>query len=93
MGNYLIYQGELSYYQDHISQVILFNNVKVERVLAFCDLMEKLSIHLQEKNLSLHRDKAEHCKKNKENEEDCLCNSFDSAVKKCYDEVDEWWNG
>ena len=88
-GGYPIDRSELSYYQDLISHVILFNGVKNERLIDFCDLIEKVSIHLQDKHFALLQMKEEHCRTCCEKDiEDCICDAFESRLKGGYDEVD-----
>ena len=92
-GGYSFHRAEISYYQDLISHVILFNDVKNERLIDFCDLIEKVSNHLQDKQFrvrhmkELQRKIITCCEKV---DEDCDCDydAFESRLKAGYDVVD-----
>ena len=87
-GNYPLPQYEISYYRDQVSYTILFNNVKHERIVEVCDLLEKVSLHLQEKRSIFELKKTQQCKKADENVDDHICEALDCCFKVYYDEVD-----
>ena len=72
-----LHRGEFAYYEDQISHIILFKDVKHERVIEFCDLISKVSIHLQSEHSALQLKKQKNCIKPCENDDDkCICDSF-----------------
>ena len=85
-GNYPVHIYDANYFTDLLSQTILFNNVKTERVIDCCDLLQKISIHLHEKRLIICQMKNERCKANCANIEECDCDSLERS--KAIDVVD-----
>ena len=78
-GNYPLHISHTSYFTDLLSQTILFNDVKANRVIDCCDLLQKISIHLHEKRSIIHQMKNECCKSNCHDIEECNCDYFEKS--------------
>lgn len=86
--NYLPHQGEVSYYIDNMSQVVLFNNVSQLKIYSAFDLLKKLRNYLLGCEL-IHKHGLEFCEiSNCKNNEKSICNDMRKTLFSGYDEVD-----